>query len=501
MARVITGKRAAIIAASCGILVLVFAGLRWKDFAAQVHLHRLRASPGRLFEILEEPEGTPARMAIRRFLKESEEARRMLLARFVEETAKENQPNSFFEPQACIWALAGVQEGTFIYMEVSPHESGFSGIANDRSGGILQASGEMLDPLLGEEFFLPGYPSVKFRVIEGTEASRISRVFADHGAHPLGKSPVCLLESMILRTTVPDLIESLASEDVTIREYAAVELRRKAPEAKAAIPALIAALSDDSRRVRGLAADALGAIGSEAREAIPKLLDVVRDLDGDDDPNSRLSSVSHALAAIGEDSVPFLLEALRGEPGNPRLAAAWSLSQLSPEEALDPLIEALRDTRQDLSMPIAFALCTYGEKARKAMPLLLECMRDRNRWGRSVIAAGVIWKVDPAGKEAFEALLRCLRDESPDMIGSAAIGLSKMEDKTAAVPHLIQALKESPLEARKDIAIALGIVGPAAREANPLLEKLLEDLGKDSTDSREEVQKAIEEALEKIKRE
>ncbi len=53
-----------------GISVLGFP--YWKDIAAQYHLYRLRSNVDYFLEILEEPEGTPERKAVRAFLRSGE---------------------------------------------------------------------------------------------------------------------------------------------------------------------------------------------------------------------------------------------------------------------------------------------------------------------------------------------------------------------------------------------------------------------------------------------
>ncbi len=68
-----------------GIAVLGF--IYWKELAAQYHLYKLRSNADYFSEILEEPEGTPQRKAVRAFLR-SDEGKEALFRQYAEVVLK-----------------------------------------------------------------------------------------------------------------------------------------------------------------------------------------------------------------------------------------------------------------------------------------------------------------------------------------------------------------------------------------------------------------------------
>jgi HEAT repeat protein len=97
------------------------------------------------------------------------------------------------------------------------------------------------------------------------------------------------------------LIKSLSDQDASVRQCAALALRKR-PAAQA-VPALISALDDPDHLCASLSADALEAIGSEA---VPALLEVMQS----GSMAARQEAV-RALAMIGDQrSIPVLFAAL-----------------------------------------------------------------------------------------------------------------------------------------------------------------------------------------------
>ena len=73
------GKTVAAIAALGFLGIAAVFVVRWEDIVAQVHLSRLRSEPNYLMEIIQEPEETPARKAVLRYV-ETDEGRRFLVS-------------------------------------------------------------------------------------------------------------------------------------------------------------------------------------------------------------------------------------------------------------------------------------------------------------------------------------------------------------------------------------------------------------------------------------
>lgn len=113
--------------------------------------------------------------------------------------------------------------------------------------------------------------------------------------------------------------------------------------------------------------------------------------------------------------------------------------------------------------------------------------------GRRVQAIRDLGKFGPAARSAVPALIEFLALKDEQVIGPAAEALIAVQaDATVAIPALTQALIRPDGHGRPEVAEALGEYGPRAREAVPLLLKLLEDF------SSKEIRTAVPKALRAI---
>jgi hypothetical protein len=138
------------------------------------------------------------------------------------------------------------------------------------------------------------------------------------------------------------------------------------PAAKPAVPALIALLHDKDLEVRATAAHCLSLIGPEAEEAVPALVQVLRE-QGDGYGLVLLHSME-ALGQIHGDPdlvVPALLEYVNGS------RKSWNYN--------DPAMDAL---------------ARYREKAKPAVPAILELLNDPDR-GHWEAADHALLNIDP----------------------------------------------------------------------------------------------------------
>ncbi len=185
---------------------------------------------------------------------------------------------------------------------------------------------------------------------------------------------------------VPTLIQALTSDDNNIRLSAALILGDIGKEAKTAIPALIATLQDEDAAVRGNAAASLGSISSEveAKAAIPVLTKALEDSDIVVRRNAAV-----ALGRIGIEGTPFavsaLLKSLLEDPDSVvRGNAATSLGTGGSESkrAIPALIEALKDADQTVRKRAASALRKIGpldeqeQQREKSYPIWSESIRN-----------------------------------------------------------------------------------------------------------------------------
>jgi HEAT repeat protein len=268
-----------------------------------------------------------------------------------------------------------------------------------------------------------------------------------------------------------------------------------------------------------------------ARKAFPELLRLATDRD--------VSVRTNAMIAIGalgvqdanqaKEVVPVLTRALADSQGAVRLQAVMALGNLGPQAAhtaINDLIQSLRDPSSwEIRRAAALALAQLGRDAEGAanphvMNALSESLVDRatlvkvaviraiiqigptrNPQGTAAVKAALlrvvqdkdkaaqIWarvavvRLDPTlMKEAYiTPIAQALTSPDPSVRPQAADALGTLgelnpEVAKTKVPELLTALKnkDDPVTLFSAI-VALGRIGPAAREAAPDLQALTAD--------------------------
>jgi HEAT repeat protein len=333
------------------------------------------------------------------------------------------------------------------------------------------------------------------------------------------------------RTTVPALIVMLKEDDLTW--FAARVLGGIGPDAQAAAPALANALrgTTDERRLE--AADALAKIGRNQAEAVPIATRALVAEDWRD--RMRAAGVLGDFGPIAEPSVPALTKALEDENSNVRWSTAVALSTIAAAlgkarrtEAIEPLHKAatamekspdgrvkarapdVNDAVTALQQVGALAVPRGGraqestdiislnirdlgnkdafvrdraakdlgnnpsEQTRKAIPALIEAMRDTAQIVR-MDAAATLGNIPGDMKTAVPALIEALRDKDELVRKYAASSLGSIgQNPELAVPALLAALQEDK-GPRREAMDALIKFGPAARTAVPALIVMLKE--------------------------
>jgi len=329
----------------------------------------------------------------------------------------------------------------------------------------------------------------------------------------------------------------LSSEDINIREGAALVLGKMGPSAGDAVAALTRALDDENSGVREAAASSLGKMGEAAEGAVPSLR---RTLSDDDigvrnssiralkdiaiecesqqavaalvdalgcESNAMRTGVINALADIGKGAVPSTVEALRSNNTDVRRAAGVALEKIGPEasDAVPELIVALKDSDSGVREAAAGALGKIGPGAKEAIPPLIESMSDEdsdvrdaalsaltsisadNKDNQEVLAAFVgalgdergfvssraLELVVDRGKAVVPALLEAMNSEDDNLHMNSIVAIGKIGPEARdAVPRLIKELRVGDDSLREAAAIALGEIGPDASEALPVLREI-----------------------------
>jgi HEAT repeat protein len=274
---------------------------------------------------------------------------------------------------------------------------------------------------------------------------------------PTGRTPEIPKE--INPKAVAALIEALKIPGKDVRINAAWALGRIGPQAKAAVPGLTEALEDKDWKVRRQAVWALGAIGPDAKEAISSLIHALEDRKTD-----VRKEVARALGYIGlraNEVVPALIGALKDPDADVRYRAAFALGEFGPKAkaAVPALIDALNDPDEVVRRNAPQALGEIGPYAKAAVPALIRGFKDKNVRTYADSALGKI------GRSAVPALIEALKDEDPIIRNNSATALGHIgPDAKDAVPALIRLFNDEQEQARYGSYVewALGKIGKAA---------------------------------------
>lgn len=284
---------------------------------------------------------------------------------------------------------------------------------------------------------------------------------------------------------IPALVQGLGDGDHLVRRSSAYALGSLGRDAEPAREALEKALADDKAEVRQTAAWALGKVGLLAVPALRKALgdndsfvkrdaanslalidvDAVRPalddlakLCGEKNSEVRRSALAALVRIVGPkdtDAAALIRQALLDTDLEVRCNAALVLSNIGGKEAragLDVLLYALKKGGVDLRRQAAAAIHNLGEEAEKAVPDLIEALRDEDEETRG-FAAVALGGIGKAAEPAVKDLVRMIGavKERPQNRINAAVALSRVGDVPAATkeaPVLLQILEDPRQDAR-----------------------------------------------------
>ncbi len=256
---------------------------------------------------------------------------------------------------------------------------------------------------------------------------------------------------------VPSLLEALESENGYARNGAAIALG-KIGKKEFAQP-LLQALGwrdnrvyedGEDREARTSAATALGKLLDPAL-CEPLLVELESRLDSD---STLVSYIAEALGELGNPkAIPSLAKLVgHGDPDVQR-DASFALARLGPD-AIPTMLEILKDPSHSGRRYVVRALC--AEACAAAIPILLEILgnREDDKFVRGEAARGL----GRFGKspEVYPALVRILENEK-DEIRSSALRALGYSGNRAAFDLIVSQLRDPEL--RYTAVMALGDLG------------------------------------------
>jgi HEAT repeat protein len=250
-------------------------------------------------------------------------------------------------------------------------------------------------------------------------------------------------------TATEPLIRVVEGGNPTTTPWAVRSLGMIGEPASSAIPILLRTLESTNPETLAFTMEALGKFGPKARDAIPRLVELAEEED-------RMWGAISALSEMGTEAVPGLVEIYRkGRHGGAFWAArAFAKMGTNAAPAVPVLMESLEEPISSRAVTAAWALGSIGTPARSAVPRMLELLDDEDPRVR-VRMAEAVWKLARQTNVVRAVMVRELAEwsKSPNAL------TSETEDMNT--------------QTRQQIAAeVLGEMGPAAREALPLLSLL-----------------------------
>jgi HEAT repeat protein len=271
----------------------------------------------------------------------------------------------------------------------------------------------------------------------------------------------------------------LENKDAKIRALAAWVLGEIGPPARPVADSLAKALRDGDSQVRRLAAEALHEIGSEM---VIRLLPVLKD----DDLTIRLSAVqSLVLFHDRKEAVQALVDAVRDPNIKVRKAAAASLVRLGAEAkiALPSLLDSLNEPDLEVQSKAFTAILAIGSNEDVRLLGKLSSINQSQRWTGPYL----LKQFGPRPNDAVKPLLRLLQDADATNRLGATLALAKLApvSKTVVAGGLKKAQKDLNAAVQAAATVALAVTGPNRGQDADEAGKLITGIAQKLKDSEE----------------
>lgn len=265
------------------------------------------------------------------------------------------------------------------------------------------------------------------------------------------------------RSAVSALIQALADPDAETRENSLKSLAQSGPAAARSVPDLVAVFHDKNPVVRRRVPAALVAVGAQDPRVVLALVGALQDAD-----SRTVQEASNALADMGEDSLPEMVEFLCHEDSNVRKIIARILIAKNQAGELRRAIQT-RDPAERLAA-VKHLGCLAREK-EEFIRVLVDLLSDE----RSEIREAAVATLAEIGDTAQPYLLEALQTGDPRMYSAAAEAhisgeSAERESGPDATRDLIQAvMRGSPSEVVSMFSLGADVNAVGERGFTPLM--------------------------------
>ena len=289
-------------------------------------------------------------------------------------------------------------------------------------------------------------------------------------------------QSEAAKQQVTEFIAALRDEDLGVRIRTVEVLKTLG---KTALPGLVSALIDPSPKVRNIVAETLYKIAPNwwqieaAQRQVPYFVTALRDKNSD-----VCRAALDALDKVAPDwprsetakqQLPEFIAALQYGDWNVRANAAKTLGRIGDARALEPLIDALRDRRNDVRAAATVALGQLRNVRNTGT--LIAALRD---WRQDVRAAVTTvlekhapdWPHSEEAKQQVPAFITALQSRGADIREAAARALGKIGELLALAP-LVTALRDPIAQVRIAAAEAADKIALDHGKPNSVLEEIV----------------------------
>ena len=184
----------------------------------------------------------------------------------------------------------------------------------------------------------------------------------------------------------------------------------------------------------------------------------------------RLAQASPGDAAL----TAALVDAIESTDPVVRIAASIALSHGLRDSSLavEVFVPLLQDESQSTRFAAAFGLRELGREVKDALPALVEALDDQDDNVRLMVARAIC-KVADDPQPVLEVLIEFLEHGNQVFRNAAAEGLRDLGSKSApATAALIVAANDPFIWVRLKAIETLGLIGPEASEAIPVLKDI-----------------------------